>query len=185
MNPHAAFPRELKFLRFVFGLGACSGLFLLIIGLSGLFVGIELKFFSGDPGSLTWTFNFLAYGVLGTFGSIRIFQLLHNRAVSTPPLIVIWVWWLVFSEIVLGLGFYLNSGMLIDLFFGQIQHLALWSFFYIFVSSQMRFLRVVRDYYGALAPPSRLVWMNHLEQWILRTTRLEQSRKALVSHIKD
>lgn len=185
MNPHTVFPRELKFLCFVFGLGACAGLFLLMIGLLGFFVGNVLRFFSEDPGSLTWTLNFLAYGVLGTFVSIRVFQLFGNRDNSSPGLIVLWVWWLVFGEILLGLVSYLNSGALFDLFWGQIQNIVLWLFFYLVVSSQMRFLKVVQGYYGALAPPSPLPWMNRLEQWFLRTMKLKQDAKALVSQSND
>lgn len=185
MKSHPAIPSELKFLRFVIGLGACFNLLLLIIGLLAILVGMELKFFSGDPGSLTWTFNFLAYGILGTFVSIRVFQLLHHRDNSSPRLIVMWVWWLVLGEIVLGFGSYLNSGVSISLFFSQIQNLILWSFFYIVVSSQMRFLKVVRDYYEALAPPSPLAWMNRLEQWMLQTMKLEQDTNAPVSQSKD
>lgn len=173
MNPQTSFPRELKFLRFVFGLGACAGLFLLIIGLLALFVGNVLSFFSEDPGSLTWTINFIAYGMLGTFVSIRVFQLFGNQNNSSPDLIVMWVWWLVLGEIGLGLVSYLHSGALMDLVWGQIQNLALWLFFYVVVSSQFRFLKVVRGYYGTLASPSRLVWMNHVEQWILRAMGLE------------
>lgn len=184
MNPQTGFPRELKFLRFVFGLGACAGLFLLIIGLLAFFVGNVLSFFNEDPGSLTWTINFLAYGILGTFVSIRVYQLLRNQDTSSPDSIVMWVWWLVIGEIVLGFISYLYTGALIDLFWGQIQNLVLWWFFYVVVSSQFRFLKVVRGYYGAFASPSRLVWMNYAEQWILRTMGLEIGHDDEMSKMK-
>ena len=185
MNSHFQFPRELNFLRIVFGLGAGVGLFLLIIGLLGLFVGNVLKVFSGDPGSLVWTLNFLAFGVLGTTASIRVLQLLRVPEPSSPPLIVMWAWWLVVGEIILSLIVSIQSGAFFEFTFNHIQNLALWLFFYVWTSSQFRLLTVVRDYYGAVAPPSRLGWINQLEGWILRAIKPGQERKSLESQIED
>lgn len=185
MNSSSAFPCELKFLRFIFALGAGTGLFLLIIGLLGLFVGNVLKQFSEDPGSLLWTLNFLAFGVPGTMVSARVLQLLRVREPSSPGLIVLWVGWLVLAEILLSLAAFIHSGDFFDFQFNYIPNLLLWLFFYVWTSSQFRYLKVVGDYYGAVASPSRAGWMTQLEGWMLRAMKPGQEKKILANHIKD
>ena len=185
MSQDPGFPRELKFLRFIFGLGACTGLFLLIIGALALFVGSMLSIFGEDPGSLAWTLNFLAYGVLGTMVSIRVFQLLHTPDLSSPRLIVVWVWWLMLGELVLRLVSYLTTGTLENLLFTQVQSLTTCLFFYLIVSSQFRYRKAARVYYGALAPPSHLAWMTRLEKWFLQAWKFEGHREDVAGKTKD
>ena len=179
MKAGSLFHSELKFIRFIFGLSAVAGLFLFIIGFLALFVGNVLTVFHKNPGSLTWPLNFLAYGVLGTFVSIRVFQLIRIPEPSSPGLIVIWIGWLVLGEIILGLIGAIYFGSLFDGHFNIIQVCGLWTLFYILISAQFRFLNVVRDYYGALAPPSQIKWMNRLGRWMLKKLTLEESHKVL------
>ncbi len=179
MKADLLFPRELRFLCFLFVLSSVVGLFLFIIGILALFVGYVLTIFHQNPGSLTWTLNFLAYGVLGTFVSIRVFRLIRTPEPSSPGLIVIWIGWLVLGAISLGLVGAVHSGSLFDGHFNIIQVIGLWILFYILITAQFRFLSVVRGYYGTLAPPSQIKWMNRLGRWMLKKLTLEEGHKVL------